>query len=117
MSHQSATLTLFTDVTSEKSLSLENHNFQQCVEVESRTLSELVLQDEIPYPTVIKMDIEGAEALAIQGMQELLAANPPRLIFLELHPILLSHFSSSPTDVLSLLEKAGYKIKQQTARD
>lgn len=117
ISDQSGTLSLFTNGTDGKSPSLENNGFQNTVDVEARTLPGLVFQDHILPPTIIKIDIEGAEILAIRGMKELFKINPPRLIFLELHPILLTHFGSSTTEVLSLLAQSGYKIRQKSQRD
>jgi|SRR5688572_9085235 len=116
IANRSETLPLFTNGTDGKSPSLEDDDFKNRIEVEARTLSDLVFRDQLPTPTIIKMDIEGAEILAIRGMKELLSKNPPRLIFLELHPILLTHFSSSSAEVLLLLDQAGYKIRQQSQR-
>lgn len=117
ISDKSATLTLFTDGVSGKSPSLENNNFQGSVQVESMTLSDFVTSNSLMYPTVIKMDIEGAEILALRGMQEILKTRPPRLLFLEVHTFLLPHFGSNPTEILSLLENAGYRIRSKSERD
>jgi FkbM family methyltransferase len=117
ISDKSGVLTLFTDGVGGKSPSLENNDFQNSIEVEARTLSELVSSGLLPCPSVIKMDIEGAEILALRGTQELFATKPPRLIFLELHPTLLPHFGSNSMEVLSLLERAGYRIKLRSERD
>ncbi len=114
---RSETFSLFTDGTDGKSPSLEDDGFKNKIEVPARTLSDLVFRNEVPAPSIIKMDIEGAEILALKGMKELLSANPPRAIFLELHPILLKHFHSSAAEVLSLLEDAGYRVKKESKRD
>lgn len=114
---RSKSFSLFTNGTAGKSPSLENDNFKNKVEVQARTLSDLVFRDHVPAPTIIKMDIEGAEILALKGMTELFSRNPPRSIFLELHPMLLTHFNSSAAEVLSLLEDVGYKAKKHRARD
>ena len=117
ISDRAGVLSLYTDGTNGKSPSLEDNGFESQVKVESRTLSELVSQDEVPSPSVIKMDIEGAEILALRGMQELFTTTPPRLIFLELHPLLVAHFGSSSAEVLLLLEQAGYEVMMQRERD
>jgi FkbM family methyltransferase len=117
ISDKSGFVTLFTDGIDGKSPSLENNNFTQGIEVESKSLSELVLNDLLPAPTVIKMDIEGAEILALRGMQDLIRKNPPRLIFLELHPILVSHFGSNAAEVLSILQAASYGVRWKSERD
>lgn len=48
------------------------------------SLDEFVFQQGNPAPDVVKMDIEGGEILALEGMRHLLTEKQP-LIFLELH--------------------------------
>ncbi|MEX2529118.1 MAG: FkbM family methyltransferase [Gemmatimonadota bacterium] len=38
------------------------------------------------WPTLVKLDVEGAEGQVLAGMDGLLAERPPRDIFLEIHP-------------------------------
>lgn len=38
------------------------------------------------WPTLLKLDVEGAEGQVLAGMEGLLAERPPRDIFLEIHP-------------------------------
>jgi FkbM family methyltransferase len=54
------------------------------VQVGARSLDELVPGLRLRPPDVIKIDIEGAEAVAIAGMRETLRASHPRLV-MELH--------------------------------
>jgi FkbM family methyltransferase len=54
------------------------------IEVPGITLDDFVYRDGNPPPQIIKMDIEGGEILALQGMPRLLAEAHP-LILLELH--------------------------------
>ena len=57
----------------------------------------------------MKIDIEGAEMLALRGMSGLLQSNvAPRAIFIETHPEFLPLFGSSEIEVLALLESFGY---------
>ena len=58
--------------------------YQQEIEVTGLTLDGFVFDDNHPAPQVIKMDIEGGEVLAIQGMQRILAELRP-LMLIELH--------------------------------
>ncbi len=62
------------------------------------------LTKTLPMPTVVKMDIEGAEAMAIAGSTDFLSSeNCPRLFFLELHPQFLNKYDSSAEQVLANL--------------
>jgi len=56
----------------------------ESIEVQGISLDDFVYQNDNPPPDVIKMDIEGGEVLALQGMSRLLTKARP-LILLELH--------------------------------
>jgi len=57
---------------------------EKSIEVTGISLDDFVYRDGNPPPDVIKMDIEGGEVLAIEGMTNLLEEMPP-LIFIEIH--------------------------------
>lgn len=69
------------------------------ISVEVRTLDSLCKAGGVPAPDVIKMDIEGAEAEALQGAMETLTRSRPLLV-IELHR------TNGP--VLAILESLGY---------
>lgn len=72
---------------------------------------DLMLSAGLPCPTVLKIDIEGAELAALVGAQGLLGSkNAPRLLFIEIHPEFLKGYSASPDDVLRLVRGTGYDI-------
>jgi FkbM family methyltransferase len=54
------------------------------IKVKGISLDDFVYEAGNPPPAVVKMDIEGGEVLALQGMTRLLNENPPT-IFIELH--------------------------------
>jgi len=73
------------------------------------TLDTLVEAGTLPEPTVVKLDIEGAEILALRGARQLLEGpRPPRALFLEVHGSFLSGFGSSAEEVMGLVRQAGY---------
>jgi FkbM family methyltransferase len=69
-------------------------------EVACRRLDSLVAEG-LERPDVIKIDIEGAEALLLRGAERLLRESGPRLL-IELHG------ASQAREVLSLLDDLGY---------
>lgn len=76
---------------------------QGALEVPSVSLDEIVLNAKVPPPNVIKMDIEGAEFLALKG-----AARVVR----EFHPVLIlsTHGIVIHQKCCKFLELAGYRL-------
>jgi FkbM family methyltransferase len=60
---------------------------------------------------VIKMDIQGAEALALRGMSRTLANNPKIVILTEFWPWGIEQTGLSPLGFLMDLQQAGFKFK------
>jgi len=111
-------VTLFTDGVEGLSPSLREVGKRGSVRVRSDTIDNALGRGEIPVPDVLKMDIEGAEILALRGMRNLLASErAPRAFFLELHPDYLPAFDSCPAEVLSFLESFGYREVYKDVRD
>ncbi len=108
---------LFTDGAGSASPSLRQKGMRGRVTVRTQSIDAALETGEIPTPHVIKMDIEGAEILALRGMSDLLRSpQAPRAIFLELHPDMLRDFGSSSDEVRAMLESAGYVPHHETAR-
>jgi FkbM family methyltransferase len=67
------------------------------IEVQVRSLDELIAEEGVPAPDLIKMDIEGAEVEALSGALQTLAERRPALLIeihgtgAELEPLLESH--------------------------
>src|SRR5207253_2873838 len=69
------------------------------------------LADKTDHVDVIKMDVEGAEALAVSGMKEILTTNRNVTVFLEYFPLLLEKMgSSTETYAKSLLSDFGFTV-------
>lgn len=78
--------------------------------VEIRTADELIASSQVPPPTVVKIDIEGAEAGCLRGMSAILAHHRPRLA-IELHELDVTR------EVLQILDSAGYISRGFLRRD
>jgi FkbM family methyltransferase len=68
-----------------------------------RRLDTLLAEGALPPPHVIKIDVEGAEALLLRGAERLLREHSPKLL-IELHGI------REIRDVLALLDRMGYAV-------
>lgn len=69
--------------------------------------------DEIAGPIdVVKLDLEGGETGALQGMERLLRdSRGPRAIFVECFPRLLEAAGSSAGELIEFLERRGYQVE------
>lgn len=76
--------------------------------VEAQTIDAVLDELEVERVDLLKMDIEGAEELALRGMLEGLARRRFRRILLELHPSILAERGRTVQDVMGLLSEAGY---------
>jgi FkbM family methyltransferase len=58
-------------------------------------------------PNVIKIDIEGAELLAIRGAREVLSRSSP-VLFVAVHPDAMQMLRTSPSELVDFLRELGY---------
>ncbi len=88
------------------------------IKVKIETVDDLIGRKEIPPPTVVKIDIEGAEMMALQGMSSLLRSDKkPRALVLELHPLYLPAFDTNLTDIFKFLIEHNYQIAELASRE
>ena len=82
--------------------------YGQVITLPGVTLDDLVFEQAYPAPVVIKMDIEGGEVLAIEGMRRVLAEHHP-LMMIELHG------EEAADAVYTALAGAGYDMRLMKA--
>ncbi|MCF8247465.1 MAG: FkbM family methyltransferase [Saprospiraceae bacterium] len=88
------------------------------IKVKIETVDDLFARKEIPPPTVVKIDIEGAEMMALQGMANLLRSKQkPRALVLELHPLYLPAFDTNLTAIFKFLIENDYQIAELASRE
>jgi FkbM family methyltransferase len=78
-------------------------------EVSTVSIDSLLDQRSIEKVDVLKMDIEGAEPLALRGMEGGLRAGRYPLMVIELHPAALPDFGSSVAAIGTFLSGCGYR--------
>jgi FkbM family methyltransferase len=78
------------------------------VAVEAVTLDDLVVDKSALRPALVKIDVQGAEMLVLQGASEILKLSRPAL-FVELHEEGLKRFDTSVSAILDHLSQCGYQ--------
>jgi FkbM family methyltransferase len=85
-----------------------NENSNGSTEIQVVQLSDFIKKD---IPRLIKLDIEGAELLALKGIGSSILKNEDIDIVLEYHPYEMSFFKIAGSDLLDFLEEFGYKFR------
>jgi FkbM family methyltransferase len=89
-----------------------SHHLYLFNQPEAEQIPQIRLDDYVQAgarpPTVIKSDIEGAELLLLQGAVTVLREYRP-VLFISLHPELISNFSYTPEDFYAFLDSHDYK--------
>lgn len=82
------------------------------VTVPAVTLDDYVAAHGLGRVDVVKMDIEGAELLALRGARRLLSGDDAPVVILEVNPKSLAFSGSSVADLLGLLQGYGYRVHE-----
>lgn len=94
------------------------NNISTSIKVKIETVDQLIARKAIPPPDVVKIDIEGAEMMALKGMAHLLdSPSKPRSLVLELHPLFLPSFETDLTEIFDFLFRKGYRIGPMVSRE
>ena len=94
----------------------DSHDGREPIVVDVTTLDAFFKNKDCGID-VIKMDIEGAEFGAIQGMTNIIKKNTDLKILTEFWPIGLQMFGSSPTEFLNTLIKYGFNLYHINERE
>jgi FkbM family methyltransferase len=78
-------------------------------QVAARALDDILEEERISRADLLKMDIEGAEGLALQGLTGYLKAGRVRRILLELHPAQLAERGETAAAIIEKLQSYGYQ--------
>ncbi len=78
------------------------------IEVESSRIDDMYFS--VMKINLIKMDIEGAEFGALNGMVELLKRDKP-IIIMEFHPLSIIEYGVNPKKVYNFIKELGYSIR------
>lgn len=67
------------------SSSITRNQTSDTIEVPTAPGDELIIDGELPQPNVLKIDVEGAEGLVIDGLRNTLSAPKCRVLYCEVH--------------------------------
>jgi FkbM family methyltransferase len=83
-------------------------------------VSVVTLDEELagqPRVDLLKMDIQGAEVLALRGLRKTLAENPPRTIMMEFWPYGIAGMGGDARTVVEELLGYGYLVTELGSQD
>jgi len=78
---------------------------------------DLIAAEGLPAPTVLKIDVEGAEHHALEGLSSTLSRPDCRLVYCETHAARLRAQGVSPSDVRAQLASHGFSVTERTVRE
>jgi FkbM family methyltransferase len=82
---------------------------EKTISVNTQTLDSLLINRNINNFTLAKIDIEGAEILALEGAVSLLKQQRPRVWIMEINNT-INNFGHSKQTIVDFLDKYGYKL-------
>ena len=88
---------------------IRSEELKTSVQIKTTTLDDFLASQKITKVDIIKMDVEGAEILALEGMKNTLIQHLP-LLFLEFSPHSIIKINRNPIDFLLNLREIGYSI-------
>jgi FkbM family methyltransferase len=90
------------------------HQFSEDIgtlEIETRRADDLIVENGLRPPDVCKMDIEGAEYLALDGFRKTLYESDCDHLFCEIHTKKIESIGGSVDEIESLLRDLGFELE------
>lgn len=81
------------------------------LEIETVEGDQLIDEGEIAPPSVVKIDVEGAEQRVLEGLSTALSTGRCHTVYCEVHPERLPEFDDSADGIKRLLGEAGYSLE------
>ena len=88
---------------------------ERTLEVETARGDSIIEERGLPKPTVLKIDVEGAELSVLRGLRETLHENC-RLVYVEVHTEKIRDFGGEASEVETLLTDAGFEVTEISQR-
>lgn len=84
----------------------------QTIQVETRRGDSLIAAESLPEPTVLKIDVEGAEVDVLRGLERTLEGDTVRCVYCEVHPGEIGAFGNDAGDVEAMLQGWGFETER-----
>ncbi|WP_440771401.1 FkbM family methyltransferase [Natronorubrum sp. DTA28] len=108
-------LTLSGNEPGEGEHSIATDDKTETIQVKS-TKGDLVINKyNVPTPSVVKIDVEGAELSVLRGLEKTLLKNI-RLVYVEVHTEKITEFGDTPSEVISFLDNIGFNVDEISHR-
>lgn len=104
-----AKLALNGDEAGEGKHAIATNDNEQTLEVETARGDTVIKERGLPKPTVMKIDVEGAELSVLRGLQETLHESC-RLVYVEVHPEKIADFGGDASKVETFLTDTGFEV-------
>lgn len=88
----------------------QNIQSKKIIRIQTDTLDNSLQSHKISKADIIKMDIEGAEGLALRGMEKTIAQNPKLIMFTEFYPEIINRVGGTPSSFITDLITAGFSL-------
>lgn len=85
------------------------------IKVKTARGDDVIKQHDLPLPTVLKIDVEGAELSVLRGLSTTLRKHV-RIAYIEVHPAKISKFGDSTSGVRAFLEESGFDVVKLSSR-
>lgn len=73
--------------------------------IETETLDNIIKHDDLPFPDIMKIDVEGEELNVLNGAKKIIESNSPKAIYVELHS------DKSEEQVKEFLKENDYRVE------
>jgi len=88
-----------------------SHSICNLENTEKTTVDTVKIDDFLNEKVdVIKMDIEGGEFLALEGMKKVIEKSKEVTLFTEFNPTLIKNTNKDPNEFIAILKRAGFEI-------
>jgi len=95
--------------------SIDTDGEAETIKVRTARGDTILNRHELPAPSVVKIDVEGAELSVLSGLEETLREHV-RLVYVEVHTEKITKFGDAGPEVRAFLEEAGFDVKRITQR-